>query len=75
MAFEVQTTEDNSQEPCEKHLKKRKKMTGNLHEGILMAADSDGMASHLTARRLTSSHQHFLWSRKRRPPFNPTTNK
>ena len=76
MAFEVQSTEDNSQEPCEKHLKKKKKKkTRNLHEGILMAADSHGMASHLTVRRLTSSCQHFLWSRKRRLPFNPTTNK
>ena len=55
--------------------KKEKKKTRNLHEGILMAADSHGMASHLTVRRLTSSCQHFLWSRKRRLPFNPTTNK
>ena len=59
-----------------KNIKKgKKKMTGNLHEGILMAAESNGMAFHFTARRLTSSRQHFLWSRKRRPPFNPTTNK
>lgn len=45
MAFqvnEVQSTEDNFQEPCEKHKKEEEKsqMTGSLREAILIAADS-----------------------------------
>lgn len=44
MAFqadEAQSTEDNFQEPCEKHKKKKSQMAGSLCEAILIAADSN----------------------------------
>lgn len=70
--LEVQSREDNSQELCEKHLKKEKKKTGNLHQGILMAQIATEWLS------LHSETTDFIMSafslvKKEGPPFNPTT--